>query len=124
MIPPPQQTLTPTGLTGPFTTNERKLDERSNRGLNENPNEMLADVALMRFSSSLLKSDSLKKKLTVILAVRPFVSEFDRTRDLQVLKLTSPIGLDHLDESAAKALIQEPLEDKLHVQPQAVEYLF
>lgn len=85
---------------------------------------MLADVALMRFSSSLLKSDSLKKKLTVILAVRPFVSEFDRTRDLQVLKLTSPIGLDHLDESAAKALIQEPLEDKLHVQPQAVEYLF
>lgn len=104
--------------------NERKLDERSSRILKEHPNEMLADVALMRFISSLLKSDSLKKKLTVILAVRPFVSEFDRTRDLQILKLTAPIPLYHLDEAAAKALIQEPLEGKLHVEPNAVDYLY
>ena len=81
------------------------------------------DVALMQFFSSLLRSEELRNRLVFIFAMRPFMADFDRRRNLQILKLCQPITLDYLDEAAAKALITEPIRRLPSVEADAVEYL-
>jgi len=39
----------------------------------------------------LLRDQELKKKFTLIVLVRPFMSEYDEREDLQLLKLMKPI---------------------------------
>lgn len=88
------------------------------------PHEALVDVALMQFFSSLLRSDELCNRLVFIFAMRPFMADFDRRRNLQILKLCRPITLGYLDEAAAKALIAEPIRHFPSIGTEAVDYLY
>ncbi len=57
-------------------------------------------------------------------ALKPFMAEYDSRHNLQILKLVKPITLYHLDESAAKALMIEPLRGRIAVEQQAADYLY
>ena len=91
---------------------------------NVRPDEVLADVDLMRWFTVLIDNTEIKKKLVPIIAARPFVSEYDDRKRLNLLKLMNPITLDHLDENAAKALITEPLNGKVVFKEECVDYLY
>jgi len=93
------------------------------RNISLHPGEMLVDVDLMHWFSSLLRSRKIQDRIVFVLAVRPFMAEFDAQRHLQILKLTQPITLYHLDESAARALITEPLKGHIAAKEDAVAYL-
>lgn len=88
------------------------------------PHAMLVDVPLMQSISSLMKNDALRKKLTFVFGVRPFVAEYDEKRSLQILKLTRPINLGYLEEQAAKALMTEPLFPVFAYEKDAADYLY
>jgi len=94
------------------------------RGFTERPHEMVADIALMRWFSSLLKNSAISEKLTFVLAVRPFVADFDNNNDLEILKLTAPIHLYHLDEKSARELITVPVVPHIQYDRRAIDYLF
>ena len=88
------------------------------------PQDMYIDGHFMRHLSAMLKDADLKKRFTLILSVRPFMAEYDKAEDLQILKLCKPIPLYRLDETAAKALITDPVAGKVDYEPGAVEYLY
>ena len=88
------------------------------------PHEMLVDVPFMHYLSSLLRDNALKGKVSFIFAVRPYMSEYDAKRSLQILKLTKSITLYYLDEAAALALITEPLRGRIEYEPGAPDYLY
>jgi hypothetical protein len=88
------------------------------------PHDMFVDVPFMLHLSSLLKDAELNERFTLVVLVRPFMSEFDETESLQILKLVKPITLYYLDEASAKSLITEPLQDKLAFDAAAVDYLY
>ena len=85
---------------------------------------MYIDVPFIHHMSSLLKDEALKRQITFIVLVRPFIAEYDEREGLQLLKLMKPIMLRHLDEAAAKELITEPLETYISYDDGAVDYLF
>lgn len=87
------------------------------------PRELLADVDLMQWFSSMVKSKAIKGKLVFLFALRPFVAEYDDKRNLQLLKLTKPIMLYHLDGRAARSLITEPILGQICVHTDAAGYL-
>jgi class 3 adenylate cyclase len=104
--------------------NKRVLGGNPLRTKNVLPHEMYIDVPFMHHLSHLLKDAELQKRLTVVVAVRPFMAEYDAREGLQILKLMKPITLYYLDEAAAKALITEPLEGRVSYGPEAVHYLY
>ena len=87
------------------------------------PRELLVDVDLMQWFSSLVKSSAIRGRIVFLLAVRPFVAEYDELRHLQLLKLMKPIMLYHLDDAAARQLIVEPSQGQIHFDSDAVDYL-
>ena len=109
----------------------RKVIERNQSVLNKNPTrtsrllpqDMYIDVPFIHHLSSLLKDESLKRKITFIVLVRPFLAEYDEQQGLQLLKLMKPITLGRLDEAAARDLVTEPLRSYLSFDDDAVEYL-
>lgn len=103
--------------------NEDRKPGRSSRA-NLHPNEMPVDIALMHWLSALLKNPGFRGRLVVILAVRPFVAEYDRQRELQILKLTRPIILCYLDEKSALDLIRDPLAGRVSYEAGAADYLY
>ena len=103
--------------------NELLADRNPGRRVTLHPNEMLVDVDLMQTFSSLLKSQTLRHKVMLCFAVRPFMAAYDKSRNLQILKLTKPITLYYLDKDAANALIEEPLRGTLSYEAAAVDYL-
>jgi len=82
----------------------RKVIERNKTALQHNPlrtsnllpHDMYIDVPFIHHLSSLLKDQELKQKFTLIVLVRPFISEYDEREDLQLLKLMKPITLYYL----------------------------
>jgi hypothetical protein len=110
----------------------RKVIERNKTALQKNPTrtssllpqDMYIDVPFMHHLSSLLKDESLKRQITFIVLVRPFIAEYDEREGLQLLKLMKPITLRHLDERAAKELITKPIEACISFEDGAVDYLF
>jgi hypothetical protein len=87
------------------------------------PHELPVDVDLMHWFSSLIKSEGLKGRIVFIFAVRPFIADYDKYRNLQILKLTKSITLYHLDDTAARALVTEPLRDTINFTSDAIDYL-
>jgi class 3 adenylate cyclase len=110
----------------------RKVIERNKSALHNNPSrtskllphDMYIDVPFIHHLSSLLKDPQLKKQITFIVSVRPFISEYDEREGLQLLKLMKPITLYHLDEKAAKQLITEPLSGQVTYERGTVDYLY
>ena len=110
----------------------RKVIERNKTALQKNPartakllpHDMYIDVPFIHHLSSLLKDEALKRQITFVVLVRPFLAEYDEREGLQLLKLMKPITLRHLDEAAAKELITEPLESYVSYEDGAVDYLF
>ena len=103
----------------------RAIDQNKNVSNSPpHPHAMVVDVDQMHWFSELMKSDDIEGNLVFIFAVRPFVAEYDDQEDLQLLKLTNPITLYHLDEQAAKALMTEPLSGKIDYEGGAVDYLY
>jgi hypothetical protein len=110
----------------------RKVIERNKLALQKNPlrtgsllpHDMFIDVPFMHHLSSLLKDRELKRKFTLIVLVRPFMSEYDEKEGLQILKLMKPITLYYLEEEAARALITQPLQGKVGFELDAVSYLW
>jgi hypothetical protein len=85
---------------------------------------MYLDVPFLHDLSSLLKESDLRGKFTLIVAVRPFMAEYDKREELQILKLMKPIMLYYLDEPAGKALITEPLQGEVQYESGVVDYLY
>jgi len=104
---------------------QNKITLRNNptRTANLLPHDMYIDVPFIHHIGSLLKDPALKRQLTVIVLVRPFIAEYDDREGLQLLKLMKPITIRHLDETSAKELITEPLETYLSYEEGAVDYL-
>ena len=110
----------------------RRVIERNKTALQRNPartskllpHDMYIDVPFIHHLSSLLKDEALKRQVTFVVLVRPFLAEYDEREGLQLLKLMKPITLRHLDEAAAKELITQPLEAFVSFEPAAVEYLY
>jgi class 3 adenylate cyclase/AAA+ ATPase superfamily predicted ATPase len=110
----------------------RKVIERNKTALQHNPlrtrgllpHDLYIDVPFIHHLGSILKDQELKQKLTLIILVRPFISEYDEREGLQLLKLMKPITLYYLDEKAAKALITEPLEGQVAYEVGAGDYLY
>jgi hypothetical protein len=109
----------------------RKVIERNKDVLQKNPSrvgsllphDMYIDVSFIHHLSSLLRDGNLRKRLTVIVLVRPFIAEYDERESLQLLKLMKPITLRHLDEASAKELITTPVEPYIDYEDGAVDYL-
>jgi class 3 adenylate cyclase len=110
----------------------RRVIERNKTALQRNPartskllpHDMYIDVPFIHHLSSLLKDEALKRQVTFVVLVRPFLAEYDEREGLQLLKLMKPITLRHLDEAAAKELITQPLEPYVSYEPATVEYLY
>src|SRR5438309_2056810 len=93
----------------------RKVIERNRVALQQNPlrtanilpHDLFIDVPFIHHMGSMLKDRDLQARFTLIVLVRPFMSEYDQREELQILKLMKPITLDYLEEAAAKALITE-----------------
>ncbi len=94
------------------------------RDANIHVHEIGVDVDLMHWFSALFKSREIKEKLVCILAVRPFVAEYDRAKNLQLHKLMNSITLYHLNEHAAKALMTDPLKDNIGYAEGCVDDLY
>jgi class 3 adenylate cyclase len=99
------------------------LQKNPHRASNLLPHDMYIDVPFMHHLSSLLKDEAVKRQLTFIVLVRPFLAEYDEREELQLLKLMKPITLGYLDAAASKELITEPLDGYLSFEGGAVEYL-
>ena len=104
--------------------NEEWLKIRLDRDQKLHPHEMIVDVSLMHWFSSLMRNNALTGRLVFIFAVRPFVAEYDADTQLQILKLVSPITLHYLGKSAAEALMVEPLEGKIEYEAGSIDYLY
>ena len=50
--------------------------------------------------------------------------EYDARHNLQILKVLKPITLYHLDETAAKSLIMDPLHGRITVDDDSADYLY
>jgi hypothetical protein len=87
------------------------------------PHELPVDVDLMHWFSALIKSEGIKGRIVFVFAVRPFVADYDKLRNLQILKLTKSITLYHLDAAAARALVTEPLRGTINFAPDAIDYV-
>jgi TIR domain len=87
------------------------------------PHEMYVDQTFMRHLSALMRDHELHGAFTLVVAVRPFMAEYDERESLQILKLMKPIMLYHLDQAAAKALITEPVCANLDYQPGVIDSL-
>jgi hypothetical protein len=85
---------------------------------------MYIDVPFIHHLSSLLKDEGLKRQITFVVLVRPFLAEYDEREGLQILKLMKPITLSHLDEASAKELITRPLESFISYEADVVDYLY
>ncbi len=104
--------------------NEDWLKIHLDRDQKLHPHEMIVDVSLMHWFSSLMRNNALTGRLVFIFAVRPFVAEYDADTQLQILKLVSPITLHYLRKSAAEALMVEPLEGKIEYETESINYLY
>ena len=104
--------------------NCRLTNSKTSRNETLRANEMLVDIPLIHLFGSMLKSRRLKRKLTVIFSIRPFVSQFDSERDMQLLKIANPIEINHLDELAAKRLINDPIRGVIAIDGAATDYLY
>jgi hypothetical protein len=110
----------------------RKVIERNRALLQQNPgrpasvlpHDLYIDVPFIHHLGSLLKDRELRSKFTLIILVRPFMSEYDDREELQILKLMKPITLYHLDDRAAKALICDPLQGRIAFEAGAVDCLY
>ena len=110
----------------------RKVIERNKDVLQKNPSrvgnllphDMYIDVPFIHHLSSLLKDADLRRAMTFIVLVRPFIAEYDEREGLQLLKLMKPITLRHLDEASAKELITAPIEPHVSYEGGAVDNLF
>ena len=87
----------------------------------EDGSEMLVDIHLMHWFSALMKD---LEELVFIIAVRPFVAEFDSRNSIQLLKLMNSITLYHLDKPAAEALMTDPLDGKIEFPKDCIDYLY
>jgi hypothetical protein len=104
--------------------NRVALQHNPTRAANLLPHEFYIDVPFIHHLGSLLKDRDLRTKLTLIILVRPFMSEYDEREELQILKLMKPIPLFHLEEPDAKALITEPLAGSVAYETGAVDLLY
>ncbi len=104
--------------------NRRAMVDKPLRNRHLLPHDMYLDIPFVHHLSSMLRDRNLKRKLTLIVAVRPFMAEYDDKEDLQILKLMRPITLYYLDETAARALIVEPLAGKVGHEPGAIDDLY
>ena len=100
------------------------LRENANFDTKTSPIDMLVDVSLMRWFSSLMRDPDLKGKIVFIYAVRPFVAEYDADEHFQILKLVTPITLHYLRKSAAEELMVEPIRGKIEYEAGSIDYLY
>jgi serine/threonine protein kinase len=109
----------------------RKVIERNKVALQQNPlrtanvlpHDLFLDVPFIHHLGSMLKDRELQARFTLVVLVRPFMSEYDQREELQILKLMKPITLYYLEEAAAKALITEPLRGRVGFGSGAVDEL-
>ena len=104
--------------------NREVLQKNPSRVGNLLPHDMYIDVPFIHHMSSLLKDAELRRVMTFIVLVRPFIAEYDEREGLQLLKLMKPITLGHLDELSAKELITAPIEPYIDYEDGAVDHLF
>ena len=104
--------------------NRRAMVDKPLRNRNLLPHDMYLVIPFVHHSSSMLRDRNLKRKLTLIVAIMPFMAEYDDLADLQLLKLMKPITLYYLDEAAAWAVIVEPLADEVSYEPGAIDDLY
>ena len=104
--------------------NADRFQNTPNQHARLSPADMLVDVSIMRWFSSLMRDPELNGKVVFIFAVRPFVAGYDATRQLQILKLVTPITLHYLRKSAAEALMVEPVRGKIEYEEGSIDYLY
>jgi serine/threonine protein kinase len=94
------------------------------REMNLLAQDQYVDAKFLHFFGTLLKDREFTRLYTLVVAVRPFMAEFDERENLQMLKLMTPITLYYLSESQAKALITEPVRPNFTYHPDCVDYLW
>lgn len=104
--------------------NEELSRKNPDRDTKIHVHEIGVDVDLMHWFSALFKNPKIKEKLVFILAVRPFVAEYDKNKNLQLFKLMNSTTIYHLDKPAAIELMTEPLRDKIDYAEGCVDYLY
>jgi hypothetical protein len=86
--------------------------------------DQYVDAKFLHFFGTLLKEREFSRLYTVVIAVRPFIAEFDDRQNLQMLKLMAPITLDYLREQEARALITDPVRGLIQYRPECVDRLW
>ena len=94
------------------------------REMNLLAQDQYVDAKFLHFFGTLLKDREFTKLYTLVVAVRPFMAEFDERENLQMLKLMTPITLYYLSEPQAKALITEPVRPDFTYHSDCVDYLW
>jgi serine/threonine protein kinase len=94
------------------------------REMNLLAQDQYVDAKFLHFFGTLLKDREFTKLYTLVVAVRPFMAEFDERENLQMLKLMKPITLYYLSESQAKALITEPVRPDFTYHSDCADYLW
>jgi hypothetical protein len=97
---------------------------KPSREMNLLPQDQYVDARFLHFFGNLLKDREFGRQYTVIVAVRPFMAEFDKIENLQMLKLMKSVSLDYLSEADAKALITEPVRGTLRYEADCLDYLW
>jgi hypothetical protein len=86
--------------------------------------DQYVDAKFLHFLGTLLKEREFSQLYTLVIAVRPFMAEFDDRENLQMLKLMTSVTLDYLGESEAKSLIIEPVRGVIDYSDESVDYLW
>src|SRR4029434_10739876 len=87
---------------------------KPSREMNLLAQDQYVDAKFLHFFGTLLKEREFSRLYTLVVAVRPFMAEFDDRENLQMLKLMASITLDYLREPEAKALIIDPVGSLLN----------
>jgi hypothetical protein len=104
--------------------NRLTAQRKPSREMNLLAQDQYVDAKFLHFFGTLLKDREFSRLYTLVVAVRPFMAEFDERENLQMLKLMASVTLDYLGESEAKALITEPVRGVITYAPECVEYIW
>jgi hypothetical protein len=96
---------------------------KPSRAMNLLAQDQYVDAKFLHFFGTLLKEREFSRLYTVVIAVRPFIAEFDDRENLQMLKLMAPVTLDYLREPEARALITDPVRGLIQYRPECVDRL-
>ena len=104
--------------------NEKANRRNERAGISLRATDRLVDLEFMKFFSSILRNERFKDQLVCIVAVKPYMVDYDVKRKLYLFRLLSNITLYYLDRTAAGSLIRDPLRGQVETSEAAVDYLY